>query len=249
MAVARPEASTDELFRATLLAVGLGLGLFVIGAIVASIVVLAVLGGDVQPGDPRQTIIGTLVLQGVFFLGGGVLYLRLRDEAAPAVAAYLPSARQVGVGVVGLVVLIALLFGVQALLSLFDVTIAESSIIQQGVGQPWLYLVLIPASVLIVGPGEELVFRGLVQGHLREVYSAPAGVLIASGVFAVVHVSSFTGPGAAASLALVFTLALVLGGLYEYTDNLVVPALVHGVFNALQFLVRYLEVTGGLSLA
>jgi hypothetical protein len=249
MAVARSEVSTDDLFRATLLAVAIGGGAFIVGAVLFNIVALVLLGAGVPVMDPAvQIAVGTVVLQGVTFFGGGYLYLRLRGDEAPEVPVAVPPTRQLGIAAGGLVLLLALLIGIQAVLMQFGISIAESAIVEEGAERPWLLLVLMPASLLLVGPGEELLFRGLVQGHLREAYSAPAAILLASAVFAVTHLGSFSGPGVVASLAVVFTLALVLGGLYEYTDNLAVPALVHGTFNALQFLLAYLEVTGSLPL-
>ena len=52
--------------------------------------------------------------------------------------------------------------------------------------------------------------------------------------------------GKFAYLGVVFALALVLGATYELTDNLVVPALIHGAYNAVQFGIQYLAATGGL---
>jgi len=247
MAVARRDADTSDLFRATLLAVALGAGAFLGGAVLFNVVAVLLLGVGVPVFDPAVRItVGTLVLQGVTFLGGSLLYLQLRPEDAPEVPVRMPSAREGAVGLGGFVLLLALLLGIQALLSVFGITVAESSIVQEGAERPWLLLVLVPASLLIVGPGEELLFRGLVQGHLREAYSAPAAIGLASGVFAVTHAGSFTGTGAIASLAVVFSLALVLGAAYEFTENLVVPILMHGAFNALQFLLEYLRATGAV---
>ena len=42
------------------------------------------------------------------------------------------------------------------------------------------------------------------------------------------------------------TAGAVLGALYEHTGNLVVPAVAHGVYNAVTFGVEYLELTGVL---
>ena len=39
-------------------------------------------------------------------------------------------------------------------------------------------------------------------------------------------------------------LSLILGILYEYTDNLVVPILVHGAYDAVLFSLQYLMATG-----
>ena len=50
-----------------------------------------------------------------------------------------------------------------------------------------------------------------------------------------------------AGLAVVFALSLALGWVYYRTENLVVPILVHGAFNAIQFAGLYVRMTGGLS--
>ena len=45
---------------------------------------------------------------------------------------------------------------------------------------------------------------------------------------------------------MLFVLGGVLGVLYEHTGNLFVPAVAHGVYNAVTFTTTYLELTGGL---
>ncbi|MBP1902906.1 membrane protease YdiL (CAAX protease family) [Halorubrum trapanicum] len=44
-------------------------------------------------------------------------------------------------------------------------------------------------------------------------------------------------------MAVVFVLALVLGATYEYAENLVTPAVIHGVYNAVLLSALYLQVT------
>ncbi len=41
---------------------------------------------------------------------------------------------------------------------------------------PDVLLLLIPASFLLIGPGEELLFRGVVQGRLRDYFGLMSGV-------------------------------------------------------------------------
>jgi membrane protease YdiL (CAAX protease family) len=41
-------------------------------------------------------------------------------------------------------------------------------------------------------------------------------------------------------------LGCILGFVYEQTDNLVVPALIHGVYNAILFSLLYVQVSGGV---
>jgi membrane protease YdiL (CAAX protease family) len=63
-----------------------------------------------------------------------------------------------------------------------------------------------------------------------------------------VHVFSLQGSGKLVYIGVVFTLALVLGVAYELTDNLAVPALIHGAYNAVQFGLAYYTVTQGAAL-
>ena len=99
---------------------------------------------------------------------------------------------------------------------------------------------------MLIGPGEELLYRGLIQGLFKESFGPLRAIVLASGLFAVVHVFSLSGTGKLTYIVIVFGLALILGGIYEYTDNLVVPAFIHGTYNAVQFALAYLQTTGGL---
>jgi hypothetical protein len=48
----------------------------------------------------------------------------------------------------------------------------------------------------------------------------------------------------AVSLSVVFVLSLVLGYSYARSENLVIPILIHGTYNALTFFAMYARVTG-----
>jgi membrane protease YdiL (CAAX protease family) len=109
---------------------------------------------------------------------------------------------------------------------------------------PTVLLWLIPGSFLLIGPGEELLFRGIVQGRLRETFDRVSGVVLASALFAAVHFAALTGGtgGRLVTITVLFFPALVFGSVYELTDNLVVPALVHGAYNATLFALAYLAI-------
>lgn len=69
-------------------------------------------------------------------------------------------------------------------------------------------------------------------------------IALSSLVFASIHLWSFSGEGMYVSLAMVFLLGSVLAVVYEKSGNLLVAAVVHGLFNAVQFLVSYAQATG-----
>ncbi|GAB3699491.1 hypothetical protein GCM10028858_13400 [Halorubrum pallidum] len=57
------------------------------------------------------------------------------------------------------------------------------------------------------------------------------------------HTTALSGDGQLTYMAVVFVLALVLGATYEYAENLVTPAVIHGVYNAVLLSALYLQVT------
>lgn len=78
---------------------------------------------------------------------------------------------------------------------------------------------------------------------VRAVGGDPA-VVLSSLVFASIHLWSFSGEGLYVSLGMVLVLGSVLAVVYERSGNLLVVALVHGLYNAVQFLVSYAQATG-----
>ena len=115
---------------------------------------------------------------------------------------------------------------------------------------PIFLLALVPLSFLAIAPGEELVFRNIVQKYLYEAFSRRTAVLVASVAFAAVHFQQYASPNPVATLTtlcIVFSLSLVLGWTYYRTENLYVPIFVHGAFNAIQFAGLYVRLTGGPS--
>ncbi|MFT4921107.1 MAG: membrane protease YdiL (CAAX protease family) [Haloarculaceae archaeon] len=232
----------------TVTAIGLTFGSYVAGAIV--IVLTGMLLGQVgislaeRPG--LRLLASTVLLQGVTFGGIALVYLTVRDTEPGFVSVSVPDLRGTITTFVGILVLIALLVTTSWVLSTFGLEAAQNQVVEIGQQNPKVFLLLVPLSFLLVGPGEELLFRGLVQGTLRESLSPVRAIVLASALFASIHLFSLSGEGKLVYIGLVFVLALVLGGIYEYTGNLTVPALVHGAYNAVQFAVAYLNATGGI---
>jgi len=230
--------------RATLLAIGA----FAAGNLVAAVVVVILEGNGVavdgRPG--RMALISTVALQGIGFGALGLAYLHYSGLRLDFLRVRWPTLRDVLVVVVAApAILVGYVLLTNALIS-SGVDLGESQLVGAGEGNPVLYLVLAVASILVVGPAEELLYRGIVQRTFALAIGPVAAILATSGVFAVIHYPAITGEAGArvATVGVIFALAVVLGALYEWTETLVVPALVHGLFNATQFVVVYLQETG-----
>jgi membrane protease YdiL (CAAX protease family) len=229
-------------------AVGLTYGSTIIGTLVvlSASSVLAAFGIDLTSRPSWRLLLSTLLLQGVTYGGLSILYLKYRSLDFEFVPISVPDRRDVAVILVGIVALLGLLIAASGIISLLGLESAQNRIVTIGQQNPEAFLLLVPLSFLVVGPGEELLYRGLVQGTLGETLHPARAIILASALFASIHLFSLTGDGKLVYVGVAFVLALVLGVAYEYSDNLVVPALIHGTYNAIQFANAYLSATGGL---
>lgn len=199
----------------------------------------------------QEVFLGAIAL-GLGTVTVALAYITFNDLGRSFVDVRWPDTRDVVYGVGGFVGLLLVLIAGLQLIDLFGLSSAEHSTVEQArEGDPRILLLLIPASFLIVGPGEELLFRNVVQKSLYGAFSRAGAVVVSSVVFAVVHFPAYATSGLLSilgSLLLVFMLSLVLGVTYARTENVVVPALIHGGYNALQFAALYVAITRDVSL-
>jgi len=240
--------SSISRFRSVASAIGLTYGSYVAGAIVilAVATVVGLFGVDLASRPALRLVVSTFFLQGVTFGGIAILYLKGRDLGFGFVPVRLPDKRDGAVIIGGSIAILGLLFVASSVITALGLNSAQNQIVEVGRQNPSVFLLLIPLQFLLVGPGEELLFRGLVQGTLRESLHPARAIILASALFASIHLFSLSGEGKLVYIGIAFVLALVLGVTYEYTDNLAVPAVIHGTYNAVQFAGVYLSSTGGL---
>jgi membrane protease YdiL (CAAX protease family) len=234
--------STAERFRAVavvLVVAGIGLGVGV-GLVLALSLLLVGIG---QEPSPLVFLVVSLVsIQGVAFGGVALGYLRVRGLSVASLGLRLPSLRDVLIVLGGYAAAFVAAITGAVIVSVTGAPASENQVSEFITADPGVLLWLIPGSILLIGPGEELLFRGIVQSRLRESFDAVPGVVLASALFAAVHFAALTGGtgGRLVTVAVLFFPALVFGAVYEVTDNLVVPALVHGAYNATLFALVYL---------
>lgn len=240
--------SSISRFRSVASAIGLTYGSYVAGAIVilAVATVVGLFGVDLTSRPALRLVVSTFFLQGVTFGGIAVLYLKGRDLGFGFVPVRLPDKRDGAVIIGGSIAILGVLFVASSVITALGLNSAQNQIVEVGRQNPSVFLLLIPLQFLLVGPGEELLFRGLVQGTLRESLHPARAIILASALFASIHLFSLSGEGKLVYIGIAFVLALVLGAAYEYTGNLIVPAVIHGTYNAVQFAGVYLSSTGGL---
>jgi membrane protease YdiL (CAAX protease family) len=244
--------SSEERIRSLVHSLGLIVAAFVVGFALAIVglqaLVLAGYVGSVDAIPPAAQALAA-ALQFVGFLLVGLGYLRWQGRDVGLFRIDVPSLRDVGWVVLGLVGLFVLLNVVSVLIGLLGIESAENAAVVSGRQQPTLFLYLIGVTLLFTAPAEELLFRGLIQGLFRSAYGVVPGVVITSVLFGVVHFVALAGGGSALPyIGVAAALGVVLGAIYERTENLVVPIVVHGLYNAILFYAAYLAATGQIEM-
>lgn len=242
--------------RSTLVSVlGLTVALVVLGFVAFPAAVWG-FGIDAGESTPPLTYLGFLVSLYATIIVVGLAYLRLHGLGTSYLDFRRPTLRDLGYVIGGVV----LGFGVSVVLSLvaYGLALPEppgSIFTEIELSNPTNYLVFVPFALLVNGPVEETLFRGLIQRRLAGEYGRWPAVLGASAAFSVFHVPAFYGVlltpeppliGLAVALVAFAVFGVVLGLAYALTENLTVPALIHGIYNAVLGLLAFYSVGGAV---
>lgn len=103
---------------------------------------------------------------------------------------------------------------------------------------PFQLAAMVILSLVLVGPCEELAFRGFIQRGLENSFGKLKGLLIASVLFAIPH-----GLLSLRAIVPTFVGGLALGYVWQRTNgNTTASALMHGINDSISTLVAYLAV-------
>ena len=99
-------------------------------------------------------------------------------------------------------------------------------------GFSWTMIVLLS---LAAGIGEELLFRGLIQRYLVYLFNPLWGIILASVIFGVCHYLNRL------YVFLAFSMGFLIGGIYHFTNNLLLVMTLHAVYDFFAFtaIVKY----------
>lgn len=243
------QSSEQSLFGQRLQHIGEAIVVIIVAYICASIAItlldpaIRILAAQIEGTD--VTLIAQTMLQFIVIMGVVVWYAKLIDTER-LLPFRLPDGLTTGIIVGGTVLLLGLQYLINQLLQLADLEPGANQAVLAGSGDPTYFLIMVPVSILFVGPAEELLFRGAVQGRLRESWGVWPAIILASLLFGLIHILAVPGDlGDQLPYALVATmLGIPLGYLYEYTKNIIVPSLIHGAYNATIFGFLYLNEIG-----
>lgn len=199
---------------------------------------------SLNPSTTIRLVLGVVVQQGFVFCGLSVFYLRIRGLDFDWIGVTIPDFKQIRWIAGGWVAAFTtvFIFGIVIILAGFNA--GENRLIRIVADNPEALLVMVPVTIVLIGPGEELLFRGIVQGSLRERFGPVIAIVLASAIFATAHITSLTGSleSRMVTVTLLFVPTLVFAISYERTGNILVPMLIHGLYNAILFSLQYVVI-------
>jgi hypothetical protein len=170
----------------------------------------------------------------------GVAYLRFRPVPINYDLRW-PTLRDGGWILGGLAAIIVVSLLAEIVVSLFGTGSATNISNAAAVENPvFIYSMFLIANFLFIAPIEEFLFRGVVQGRLRESVGAIAAISITSIGFGLTHIPSYwfggsdlLSVGVWGAVLSISTTGFVLGYVYERTDSLLTVSIIHGLVNAI----------------
>jgi membrane protease YdiL (CAAX protease family) len=236
-------------------AVVVAVGIAVLGFVLGTVLAIALqVGYASATGTPVEEVSGVITLgislvalQGISFPLTAWAYVKWSDRSWSFIPSSLPDLgdlKYVGAAYVGI---FAAIYAIAILLTVTSTETASNSAADTALQNPEIIPLLIPLQLLLIGPGEELLFRGVIQGSLRRHFGAPAAIVLATLLFAPAHILALSGDlsAIAVSIGVLVVPSLVFGYVYEKTGNIVAPALTHGLYNATLFTILYVAISAG----
>lgn len=182
------------------------------------------------------------VIQGAIFTLVTIAYLSIQDTLDTLSVSYPSKQEFTYVFLATCSILVAYVL-YTVISSYIGIETADHTISQASEQNPMLPLIMIPVSIFVIGVWEEVVFRGFVHEKLRLAFKPEYIIGIASFIFAIIHVGSYESQGIVPTILFLFMISSVIGFAYEKTQNLIVPILIHGFYDAVLFTVILLNVT------
>lgn len=121
------------------------------------------------------------------------------------------------------------------LIEFINIDMGENLLLTILTDNPEFLLVVIPMMFLLVAPVEEYIFRGVIQGIVRDAYNVKIGIIISSIWFGLAHIMAVGVMGIEAIPYVITTviLGVALSYYYEQTKSLTVPIIAHALYNCI----------------
>ncbi len=207
----------------------------------------------IEPGlleNPAETTLASrtayFVLNFVGMAAAGAVYLAYTGRGWDFVDLRLPTRREWLYTLAGTVIILGFYVASTVLITLLDLPAADTGVLEFVGDDEAMVLILIAIAFLFNSPAEEFLFRNVIQKRLYAAFSRSGAVVVASAIFALVHLPVYvvfadSTLAVAVPIVLLFGGGLILGYSYVVTENLVTPIIIHAVYNSFIWTLLYIS--------
>jgi len=178
-------------------------------------------------------LVPSLLAQALVFGVGGALLIRKRLMLLTVTPAW-PALPAIGIGLAGGIVAFLASWSVSQLLELIGQPVTEQAWVSDLLRREEALLLLLPWLILILPVAEEIFFRGYMLRFLSERISFPAGFILSSLMFAIVHLNLSGFP-------VYLCIGAIFAAVYVKSSSLWAPATAHVSYNAIAILLDLLQ--------
>jgi len=183
-----------------------------------------------SPSATGISILLAIILSQATFLSGGYLLTKLTGTVIESHYPSRDDLYEIAIAVIGSTLLMMVLLVLQVS---FGLT-AESELgtQQQAI---WFTVGLFLLNIFLVAPSEEYLFRGGIQGTLRQSFGPAVSIFATSALFGLFHAANYSGsvPEVATSVTVIALVSVPFAIAYERTQNIVVPMAAHALYNSI----------------
>lgn len=192
-----------------------------------------------------STVLSSNLAIGLAALSTASLYFTLTPLDSSYIDIRRPDTTDIILMVWGFMISTSTLYAIGVIKNLIGIGSSQHTLIQTilSSGEYSFFIWLIAFGILIVAPGEELIYRNFVQKRLYRSFNQPTAIGITSSLFALIHFPAYAVaplPQTISSLVTVFIISALFGWLYAHTENILVPMVAHGTYNGFIFLSLFL---------
>jgi len=217
-----------------------------------SLLALSAIGGFlvIAGFEYLQTVLGFESFTLTFLVGGGlatlwfgvlgVVYLQFHPVTLHYGLRW-PTPRDIGWIIGGVLAVIVVSVLVEIAFIPFNegdaTTISAAAAVENPIA---IYSIFLIGNFVFIAPIEEFLYRGVIQGRLREAFGPITAISITGVGFSLGHILSYWYGGSDilsvsvwAALTGIAATGMILGAIYERTESLLLVTIIHGLVNSI----------------
>lgn len=224
-------------FKTAVIAIGLVMAAFAMGTLLQLLTTLV-------PGTPTGTVgnlldISIVASSSLGMIVVGFAYLQFTPRGKEYIDLSRPTWKTAKYTASGTAAVLLVYFALMGLVQVSGLSMPVHPVEEMIGSDLQMYVLFLVVVFLFVAPGEEFLFRNVIQKRLGETFTVYSAILVTSLLYALMHLPGYmqtmSQTDILVSVVGLFGTSVVFGGVYAYTGELLVVIVAHALYNVVSF--------------